>query len=230
MNIGKGLDMLVIRSERGATHPVLLSDEERLWLVDTGVPGQAELIAEAVRGAGHAPEKLTGLIFTHQDMDHIGSARGIKALAPHMRVMAHAEEARYIDGTAIPIKMAARGPLTPEGAERIRAASIGIDARLSDGEVLPILGGLQVVHTPGHTPGHICLYVRESGVLIAGDGLNIANGRLTGPNPQYTFDMPLALSSVRRLAGMPISAVLTFHGGLFTGDVRAALLEIAQGR
>ena len=70
-----------------------------------------------------------------------------------------------------------------------------------------------MIHTPGHTPGHICLFLRESGVLIGGDALNIQNGELTGPNPQHTYDMELGLKSAEKVKRFPFKALVTYHGG-----------------
>jgi len=52
-------------------------------------------------------------------------------------------------------------------------ASVEVDMVLTDGEELAYCGGIIVIHTPGHTPGHICLYHKESKTLIVGDGLNV---------------------------------------------------------
>ncbi len=73
-------------------------------------------------------------------------------------------------------------------AERLKVldlfenSSVKVNRTLSDGEVLPYCGGIIVIHTPGHTPGHICLYHKMSKTLIVGDVMNIVDGQLVGPN------------------------------------------------
>ena len=49
--------------------------------------------------------------------------------------------------------------------------TVGVDRIVEDGEELPFCGGITVIHTPGHTPGHICLYIGQNKTLIAGDAL-----------------------------------------------------------
>ena len=60
---------------------------------------------------------------------------------------------------------------------------VSVDMAVADEEVLPYCGGITVIFTPGHTPGHICLYLNQSKILIAGDALVAVHGELRGPNP-----------------------------------------------
>lgn len=217
--------MLEIHSERGITRPVLLIDSENLILVDTSYPLQSEAVLEAVRAAGFDPAALTKVLLTHQDMDHMGCLKDILALYPQIEVLCHEDEAPYIRGDRTPIKLAA----LPEGHElRLAYArrTVPVARTLRDGERLNDCGGILAVHTPGHTPGHLCLYVEEARALIAGDALNIENGMLTGPNPVYTQDMALAYRSLSKLLALDIGRVFTFHGGMFQGDVHEALAAL----
>ena len=72
--------------------------------------------------------------------------------------------------------------------------------------------GLQVVDTPGHTPGHIAIFDADSRVLVAGDALNSTFDGLTGPTPEFTPDMPTAEESVRKLAALQPQVILVGHG------------------
>jgi glyoxylase-like metal-dependent hydrolase (beta-lactamase superfamily II) len=88
--------------------------------------------------------------------------------------------------------------------------------------------GLQVVATPGHTAGHICVFDPESGVLVAGDALTNA-GALNGSNPQFTEDPAAAAESVRALAALPVRTVLFGHGEPLESGAAAALARLAAG-
>ena len=88
-----------------------------------------------------------------------------------------------------------------------------VSHKLADGEVIPVCGGIEVIHTPGHTPGHICLLLQRERILVTGDALNIQDGKLTGPNPQHTFDMELALKSAEKAKKFAFDAVISHHGG-----------------
>jgi glyoxylase-like metal-dependent hydrolase (beta-lactamase superfamily II) len=219
--------MLEIRSERGTTRPVLILDGECQILVDTSIPLQADAVLLAVRAAGGDPARLAKILLTHQDLDHMGSVKDILARCPRIEVLCHEDEAPYIRGDLPPVKLQA----LPEDHElRLAYARrvIPVGRTLKDGDRLGDCGGILAIHTPGHTPGHLCLYVEQARTLIAGDALNMQDGALTGPNPVYTQDMALAHRSLGKLLDLDIERVLTFHGGEFRGDVRAAIASLAS--
>ena len=72
--------------------------------------------------------------------------------------------------------------------------------------------GLQIIGTPGHTPGHISVYDSETGLLVAGDALITDDARVLGPNPGFTADLETAHESVMRLAALAVDTVLVGHG------------------
>ncbi|MDR3540118.1 MAG: MBL fold metallo-hydrolase [Desulfosporosinus sp.] len=85
--------------------------------------------------------------------------------------------------------------------EKILEASLklkaNVDKTVEDGEVLPYCGGITVIFTPGHTPRHICLYLSKSRTLITGDALNVIDGHLVGPKPEYSSDIDAARKSLK---------------------------------
>jgi glyoxylase-like metal-dependent hydrolase (beta-lactamase superfamily II) len=94
---------------------------------------------------------------------------------------------------------------------------------------LPYCGGITVINTPGHTPGHISLYHKPSKTLIAGDAMIVADGRLLGPNPQYTLDMKTAIESLKKLMQYDIETVICYHGGLYKDNANRRIAELAKG-
>lgn len=229
----------LVRGNPTLIHPALIWDDRRAVLVDAGFPGQLELFRAAVEAAGIPFDRLDTLILTHQDLDHIGSAAAIRAAREGgLRVLTGADEAAYIAGERTPVKLAAMQANLPNLPEETRAffqtmqaafqaSYLATDATLHDGEVLPIAGGLQVIATPGHTPGHICLYLPESRTLIAGDALTVRDGALACPSEAITHDMPESKRSLRKLAALPIDTVLTYHGGAFHGDCAPLIAALA---
>jgi len=87
-------------------------------------------------------------------------------------------------------------------------------------------GGTVVIHTPGH----ICLYVKPAEVLIAGDALNVGEGKLIGPRPQYTADMDTALRSLQKLTHYDIETMICYHGGAYRGDANERIADLAKGQ
>jgi len=227
MQIAEHAAMLELARPNGAIYPTLAWDEHSLVLIDAGFPGQTEALISAIAAEGFRAEDITHIILTHQDIDHVGCLPDLLRLAPAARVIAHLEEAPYIDGSKTPIKLAMlleNYDRLPEqmkqfcdqlqaGFANRRAA---IQQTVMDGEVLPMAGGIEVVHPPGHTPGHIALFLRQGRVMIAGDAANLADGQLTGPNPQHTYDMAQGLQSFEKLKAYDSQGAVAYHGGFQT--------------
>jgi glyoxylase-like metal-dependent hydrolase (beta-lactamase superfamily II) len=225
MKIAKNVEMLEIKGEHGTIYPVLVWDDTEVVLIDAAVPGQNELLREAVTSAGFSLERITKVIITHQDLDHIGCAKVLSELGAE--ILAHELEAPYIQGDKTSIRLVEMERRLGEASEAEQAfyeqAKAGaplfyvhINKQLKDGDTLDICGGIKVLHTPGHLPGHIALLLEESNIIAAGDGANIADGKLTGSNPQFTVDMEQADASLQKMLGCNPTAVVCYHGGLFT--------------
>jgi glyoxylase-like metal-dependent hydrolase (beta-lactamase superfamily II) len=210
--------------QRGAIHPSVIWDADSVVLVDTGVPGSATAIREECARAGVPYERLSQIILTHDDLDHIaGLGAVIRDASGPVEVLAHAADAPNIEagrpGKMTPERLAAlpeeRRRLMEAALERLRSEQGRVTHRLSGGERLPQCGGLWVIHTPGHTLGHICLYHEPSRTLIAGDALNVDGGVLRASSPAVSHDAGQALASLRALAAFDIAAVICYHGGLY---------------
>lgn len=235
----------IVMSKTDTIHPVLIHDSGHVILVDTGYPGQISKFSEALAPYGINIQDVTHVILTHQDLDHIGSLPAMLEQAEHPpEVLASAEEKPYIEGEQMLLK------ITPEA---IRAAEAMIPADvpeawkqaflstlknppqspvsrvIHDGELLPLCGGIQVIATPGHTPGHLSLFHVPSRTLIAADALRVVDGRLCGPDPEQTLDVALATESIRKLAALDAEAVICYHGGMYRNQVSQALRELISG-
>lgn len=231
MKIASGVEMLEISSIIMGTsriiYPTLIWDSDAVILVDAGFPGQLPQIRQAIEKAGVPFEKLNMVILTHHDIDHIGSVASIrKGLPGPVTVLAHEDEKEYIDGEKHPLKLAqleANLSALPEEMkatyQKLKAAfetsTTHVDETLTDGEELPYCGGITVIHTPGHTLGHICLYLIKNKVLIAGDALEVEEGRLVTAPISTNYDMDLCMKSLKKLSRYDIEAVICYHGGLY---------------
>lgn len=239
MRIAPGISMLTLEmnvlGRRSEIHPALLYDDQHAVLVDVGMPGQLDAIRAAMAAEGVPFERLDGVILTHQDIDHIGAIREVLGAASRpVTVYAHAEDRPYIEGKRPLIKWSEERLVkvleqVPEPMrDRMRTffqnpPSAEVTHVVEDGEVLPIAGGVQVIFTPGHTPGHISLYHLPSKTLIAGDATTCQDGRILGPSPQATEDMARATASHRRFADLDVAQVICYHGGLCANDVASQL-------
>ncbi len=243
MHVAEGVEALELTMDflggPSAIHPTLVWDEQDAILIDTGMPGQLEAIREACRRAGVPLERLTRVILTHQDIDHIGGLPELlRAVGHDVEVLAHALDRPYIEGEKTPIKMdpgrmaeRLKG-LPAEQRAQVEAVikdppHAPVDRTVEDGEVLPYCGGITVIHTPGHTPGHLSLYLQRSRTLVCGDALVSEGGRLLGPRPTVTPDMDEAVRSLAKLTPLDVSTAITYHGGVVDRDVARSLAELA---
>ncbi len=228
-----------ILGTQSTVNPVLIWDDTGATLVDVGYPGQFEHLMEAVTQAGVPVTQIRRIIITHQDWDHIGNLPDIiAARGGKIDILAHRDEQPYLEGTLPYIKMtperiAARLQTLPKemrAEAAIMFANIPtapITKTLEDREKLPFHGGIEVIHTPGHTPGHICLYLKSHRLLIAGDQLRVENGILIGPAEMHTVDMPTALNSLTKLLDYDIDQVICYHGGLYGPQAAGRIAELA---
>jgi glyoxylase-like metal-dependent hydrolase (beta-lactamase superfamily II) len=101
-----------------------------------------------------------------------------------------------------------------------------VDKILTDGEELFYCGGITIINTPGHTPGHISLYHKPSKTLIAADALIVKDGQLQGPVPEHALNYDLAMKSISKFMAYDINAVICFHGGLFNNNCNQRISEL----
>ena len=99
---------------------------------------------------------------------------------------------------------------------------------MAHGDVVAVLGGLRVIHTPGHTPGSVCLYAEREGIVFVGDALwSDDDGSLHPPNPYWSEDLPSARRSLDTLAGLRLDRILLAHRPPLERAERA-LRELAE--
>lgn len=170
-------------------------------VVDTGVEGSADDIEQALTAAGLDWAAVGHVILTHKHPDHVGSAADVLERA--------ADATPYAGHADIPAIDAPR---------EVRAVADGDE-----------VFGLQVITTPGHTPGHICVLDRAGGLLVAGDALSGAQGGgVAGPNPRFTEDMDTANKSIRKLAGYTYETAVFGHGEPLETGADAEVAELAR--
>ena len=186
-----------------STHVYLVRDGPDRWsLIDTGLPGSDRAIVAYLKKVGIAPSSIQNILLTHLHRDHTGNLRRMAELTK-ARTFAH-----WLEAAFIAVDPPYDGPGTPP------AEPFSVDERLKDGDTVDAAGGLQVLHTPGHTPGHVAYYQAERKLLFSGDLFfgQGANGVVLTVQ-EYTHHMPSALVSARRVAELPIESLLTYHGG-----------------
>jgi glyoxylase-like metal-dependent hydrolase (beta-lactamase superfamily II) len=166
-------------------------------LVDTGVGGSEGAIEASLTGIGLGWGAVAHLILTHHHGDHQGSAPAVLAKAPQAAAYAGAEDAARI--TVDPVTV------------------VGDGATVFD---------LQIVTTPGHTPGSISVLDPVSGVLVVGDAMGTAGGKPTLPGAQFSDDMALAKQSIVKLGGLTFETLLVGHGDPIESGASGLVAEL----
>lgn len=182
-------------------YPAAVETDDGVLLVDVGFPGKADAIDAQLGEAGLGLDDVEAVVCTHQDGDHVAGLSEIVGRSG-ATVYAHREAAPFVDGREEPIK-----------GEGERYPPVPVDVELVDGVVFrTAAGGMRVVFTPGHAPGHVALYLPDERLLIAADALTAGDG-LAGPSEQFTLEMDEAADSVARLADLDVDRTLCHHGG-----------------
>jgi glyoxylase-like metal-dependent hydrolase (beta-lactamase superfamily II) len=202
--------------------------EERLTLVDAGMVGSRRTIERYLRRIGRRLDELERIICTHGHPDHIGGVSELVRDRHDVAVLIHPDD---LAGLRLPLREALAR--TDDVAVR-RGRLIQYLTRtphdphpVADGDLLPLLGGLRVVHTPGHTPGSICLYAERHRLLFTGDVLQVVRGRLTYASAFFSHDHAGARGSVERLAALDVGTIALSHYPPWRDDCNAALDELA---
>jgi glyoxylase-like metal-dependent hydrolase (beta-lactamase superfamily II) len=223
--------------------PVLLWDKTTAMLVDAGFQGQHQKVINALKEYIDSSE-LGHLVFTHQDIDHIGGAlKLIELISGKVITYAHRLERPYIEGMKPLAKITEESicqvlanlpaDWPTERKIAIRSAlenppRINIDQVIENGDELPLFGGIVVIGTAGHTPGHISLYHKGSRTLIVGDCLMANNGKLMLPDKGLCSDYTQAMESLRNLLKYNIDRAICYHGGLVEHGINLKIEQLLK--
>ena len=196
-------------------NPYLLRDPDGLTLVDAGLPGSQKKILAYMASLGFAPSDLKRILVTHSDFDHVGGLAALKK-ATGARVYASQIEAAAIANGKPSRAIRPANPLTRlvmgTLSNIVKSTPLQVDEILTDGQVLPVLGGLRVLDTPGHTPGHISFFAPQPNVLFCGDSMVVREAGLEPSRPGITWYRAAADASVRKQAALGAQIVCSGHG------------------
>lgn len=223
MEITTGVHM--VDGVRGA-NCYLVDTDNTLVIIDSGMPGNGNRIVKYIRQLGKNETDVSYVIFTHGDVDHVGSAAEIKGLTA-AKLAVHASDAPVLSGKRGFKKV--QGPLSPlfkVMSRLMRFHPVQPDVILEDGQEI---GGLRVVHTPGHTDGSICLYANRK-VIFVGDALRSDSaGRPRPPSRLFSADAAQSNASLIAISKMEFDILLAGHGAPVVGGASAKVRELVSG-
>jgi len=173
----------------------LILREGKAIAIDAGEPGNEHRVLKYMSNLGLDKESLNLIIITHAHYDHIGALANLKRLTG-AKVAAHKDEVPYV-----------RGEKSLHG---YTAEPIQVDIVLIGGE---IINDLLIIHTPGHTPGSICVLHKATRALFIGDLVYEENGVLYEIPTHYSLDPELNRKSIASLINISgIKHILPSHG------------------
>ena len=212
----------------------LVRESDGLTLIDTAI-GAARIILEAAR---HLGQPIRRILLTHAHVDHVGSVDALCQRLPGLEIVASARDAQLLAEAARGVKRSQMTLLPGEPQTPVKGGFKKLKnlpgTLVNDKDSV---GSLDVIATPGHTPGHIAFLDRRDGTLYAGDALTtFKEVRLPFDPPWYfplpafaTWDSGLSLSSGRRLSALDFHRILPGHGAAVEGAHPALDRAIARG-
>ncbi|WP_130807619.1 MBL fold metallo-hydrolase [Senegalia massiliensis] len=224
--------------DKNTIYPVILSDKSEVILIDCGYPNFLHLIKGAAKKDGVDISKLTKIIITHHDFDHMGALAEFKREYPHIKVLSSIDDEKYISGKEKSLRLqqaeAIYDKIPEEEKESAKefqrfiqkVENVQVDMCLKDRDSFSWFGGMEIIATPGHMPGHISVYLESSKTLISGDALIVENDKLMIPYPQYTLDIDNAKKSINKLLNYEIDRIICYHGGTYIKDIKESLQSI----
>lgn len=233
--------------EASHTNFVLIVEGDEITVVDSGYPEDRALVETSVREIGRSLGDVTSVLLTHAHADHIGSAERLRRDLD-VPVRCHTEEAAQARGEIeqrisvhdvlvrlwhprvlfFLLNVVAKGGLNPTHLTEVTT--------FADGSQLDVPGRPAVVHTPGHTSGHVGFHLPDRGALISGDALitvDVWDRSDRGPQViRYPFnhDHDQAVDSLKRFEALEAEVVIPGHGRPFHGSPARAVQEARRHR
>ncbi|HEY4916184.1 MAG TPA: MBL fold metallo-hydrolase [Solirubrobacteraceae bacterium] len=214
-------------SRFGFVNCYLVREDDGLTLVDAMIPGSAKAIQAAAAKLG-AP--IVRIALTHAHTDHIGSLDALHALLPDAEVLISSRDARLL------AKDLTLDPDEPQTKLRggLPGATTKPTRTIEDGE---LVGSLQVIATPGHTPGHVSFLDPRSNTLICGDAFSTLGGVATSAKGTWKFPLPATatwhkpteMESAKKLLTLNPDHLAPGHGKIVDSPTTAMAAAIERG-
>ena len=202
----------LLQATKGSYAYLVMGDEP--ILIDTCLPGRSTAILKELETLGLKPTDLAHIFLTHHDVDHIGNAHALQQ-ASGAKVWAPQDDVPYI------LKQRSR-----PGIKRLMGTFVKVEVPQIDETYTPgqKVGGIEVIPTPGHTPGHVSFLLGDT--LFSGDLVMSSKGALN-PAPGFlTWDKAALKRSLNEVKNFSFDWVCTAHGEpVRRGNLWDALVE-----
>lgn len=210
-------------------HAFLIDTGDGLLLIDTLFDPVPTIVTNEIHRLGRTLADLHTIVLTHAHRSHLGGLAALKRLS-EATVCAHAWEIDIIAGerNAQAVSWRPQTPLNTyhyQIANNLNVAShppCRVDQPVEDGDQL---GPLEVIHAPGHSPGHLAFYLPEQRVLFTGDAV-VTSPKFMGGWPGFTLNAEQQAATLRRLAAYDVEVVAVGHGEPIIEQAKARLWSL----
>lgn len=226
----------VIDNEWIIIHPVLLQIENRNYLIDCGYEETFDELISEIESHGIGLLDLTGVIITHDDYDHLGSLNLLKQKNKKLKIYSGKYEMESISGVTKSERLIQAESSLEFIANESKDWALNFIKKLKNTNRVKVDIGLNdydifeqdivIIHTPGHTKGHISLFYTKDKVLIAGDSIVIEDDELNIANPSFTLDMKSAIKSLEKIVDLNPHKIICYHGGVIDNNINKRLKEL----
>ena len=227
--LAPGVHMLGAK-KGGRVRAYLIETNGELWLVDTLFENDGRGVLDAIRQLGRTPADLQRIVLTHAHRSHLGGLAALKR-ETGATVLAHETEADIVSGDR-PAQSVGLKPTAPLRTypfqvgiflNRPKHRPCPIDESVGEGDAV---GPLQVLHVPGHSPGHLAFSWAERGLLLSGDAI-ATWPRFEAGWPAFTLNPEQHAASIRRLAAREAAIVGVGHGDPITDGAAERVHSLA---
>jgi Zn-dependent hydrolases, including glyoxylases len=217
-------NVYLIENSKGA-NVYLLDNGDSYDLIDSGIFKESNEIILQLEENGFSLAKLRQIILTHCHCDHIGGVAELVRISG-AKVAAHTDDIPFILQNDI-IGGPYRSMMVQEQMymRQFHCVITNIDTALSDGDVIDTLGGLYVIHVPGHTPGSIALYQADQKIMFFGDVIRNkhSKGLVIGVPEKFNIDTSQVVTDANNLLNYEISYALFGHGAPILENTKCLL-------
>ena len=228
----------IIGNEHVVLYPTLIQADGENYLVDCGYEETGAELESALKATGVDIKDLSGVIITHDDHDHLGGLNFLKQKNRNLKVFCGEFEKDSVSGLTKSERLIQAESLfdnLPEAnrnwaldfiRQLKRVKRFDVDTAFKDNDIFE--NESVIIHTPGHTRGHISLFLPNEKIFIAGDSVVIENGAFDIANPSFTLDMEQTVKSVEKIMKLAPRRIICYHGGIMDENVSENLERLVD--
>ena len=196
----------------------IVAGQDGLTIIDTGLPYSQKTILKYMASKGWSVQDIKRILITHADLDHYGCLAALQKESEactytspiEAKAIAKGQSSRRMDYSG---NNAIQRLLIAFFSRIMKVTPVQMDEILTEGQILPVLSGLRVVETPGHSPNHLSFFAPASGILFCGDSMRSDGSRgLRGSRSRNDWDHAVASASVCKQAELGAKIICPGHG------------------